>query len=82
MNNYYTMVSYNTISDKHEDTHFVKGCSSLNSWPKDRYLNHELPKDRNLNSLEAQATMEYQAILIFLFYNLLILLIGRYIIFS
>ena len=39
-------------------THFVKGYStgSLNSWPKDRNLNHELPNDRNLNSLEAQAT--------------------------
>ena len=50
-------------------THFVKGYStgSLNSWLKDRSLNHELPKDRNLNSLEAQATIEYHAILILYF---------------
>ena len=32
--------------------------SSLGSWPKDRNLSHELPKDRNLNSLEAQATIK------------------------
>ena len=35
-----------------------KEYSSLGSWPKDRNPSHELPKDRNLNSLEAQATIQ------------------------
>ena len=42
---------------------------------KKRNLNHELLKDRNLNSLEAQATTEYEAILIFIFQNLLYFLL-------
>ena len=35
-----------------------KEYSSLGSWPKGRNLSHELPKDRNLYSLEAQATVQ------------------------
>ena len=35
-----------------------KEYSSLGSWPKDRNLSDELLKDRNLNSLEAQATVQ------------------------
>ena len=35
-----------------------KEYSSLGSWPKDRNLSHELLKDRNLNSLEAQSTIQ------------------------
>ena len=35
-----------------------KEYSSLGSWPTDRNLSHELPKDKNLNSLEAQATVQ------------------------
>ena len=36
----------------------IKEYSSLGSWPKDRILSHELPMDRNLSSLEAQATVQ------------------------
>ena len=35
-----------------------KEYSSLGSWPKDRNLSHEQPKDRNLYSLEAQAATQ------------------------